>query len=114
MIFSPELAAKVLDGAKTVTRRLLPARYQSGKVYAVQPGRGQRHVGHIKVTGVRTEIVAWISAADVRREGFNYFLDFRDYWTEIHGAWKPLETVVVIDFELADRCPDCQPLEPAP
>ena len=126
MIFRPELAAKVLDGTKTATRRRLTAykhrkgsaiRYRVGRVYAVQPGRGQRHVGHIKVTGVREERLFDISVEDVRREGFASLDDFLWYWQQLHGHWRSNDVVAVIDFELADRCPDCHALaggEPAP
>ena len=31
MIFKPELAAKVLTGQKTMTRRKLPCRYRAGR-----------------------------------------------------------------------------------
>jgi len=39
----------VLDGSKTVTRRLRPV--EVGKIRAVQPGRGKHAQGYIRVLG---------------------------------------------------------------
>ena len=114
MQFSPELVAKVLSGSKTVTRRRLrdgqPIRYQVGKVYAVQPGRGKHHVGHIKVTRVWRARLRDMEAYDALCEGFGSVKEFARCWLGLHGNWDPYETVAVIEFELADPCPDCQPL----
>lgn len=107
MIFSPEMVEKVMDGSKVVTRRRLPTRYQAGKMYAVQPGRGKRHVGHIEVLGVNTESLWSITEEDARLEGFANRSDFKRYWKLLHGTWKPLTEVARIAFRLAPSCADC-------
>ena len=107
MIFSPDLAAKVMDGTKTVTRRRLhgrPIRDQVGRTYAVQPGRGQKAIGRIRITAVRTERLGDITMAEAHREGFpetgNSIWAFIYYWERLHGGWDPDEEVAVIEFEV--------------
>lgn len=125
MIFQPELAAKVLDGSKTVTRRpvkdnedgsLKPCRYRPGRPYAVQvpqtdgrgKGRGGKAVGHIEVVGVnRQRLYVGIAGpgsdeAEARREGFEYLADFTDYWIDLYGSWEPFTLVDRIEFRLID------------
>ena len=108
MIFSPELVEKVMGGKKTVTRRRLPVRYQPGKVYAVQPGRGKRHVGHIKVRRVEEQRLSMVMKwGEARREGFRRRGDFINYWEKLHGPIKFHETVARIAFTLAPSCVNC-------
>jgi len=117
MLFKPELVTKILSGQKTVTRRRPTQRgirYHTLHVYAVQPGRGKQHVGHIRVTEVVVEPLSAVGDGDFRAEGFESAADFALYWERLHGgegSWS--EPVAVIRFELADRCPKCLPWEPA-
>jgi hypothetical protein len=117
VIFSPQLAAKVLDGTKTMTRRRVDHRdgrplqwYHAGNVYAVQPGRGKPHVGHIRVLMVNVVPLRMVTPLDARCEGFLTISDFMDYWMKLYGSWNPEEVVVVIDFQLTERCPECRSL----
>jgi len=61
--FRPELAAKVMAGEKTVTRRLCSDNPRSpwwwedcslrvGKDYAVCPGRGKHAIGRVRIVSV--------------------------------------------------------------
>ena len=101
---------QVLDGTKTQTRRLVKpyqtlevdenyypdgvyewksgggARtvYLVGNTYAVQPGRGQRAVGRIRITGLRREDVREISDEDVKGEGFSSGDEFLKAWVSMH------------------------------
>jgi len=113
MIFSPQLAAKVLSGEKTVTRRRLvhrdgrPSRYKVSGVYAVQPGRGKPHVGHIQVWNILIEPLNAITNDDIRLEGFAKWVDFMDYWVALYHIWNPYEEVARIRFERAPSCERC-------
>ncbi len=104
MIFHPDLAAKVLDGTKTQTRRRSypyndgPCRYEVGRDYAVQPGRGKRAVGRILVTDVRCEGIGFLTEDDARREGFEDCATFYERWRQMYGAVDGF--VWVITFEL--------------
>lgn len=109
MIFGPELIGKVLDGSKIVTRRHTPARYQKGRVYAVQPGRGKRHVGHILVLHVSEERLSKVMGiGEARREGFKSRGAFVNYWEGLHGPIRYGETVARITFTLAPSCSACE------
>ena len=104
MIFQPELVELILAGRKTQTRRLAginDCRYQVGRDYAVQPGRGKKGVARVLVTAVRRETEGDISLADARAEGFKNRTEFRRYWTALYGRPSvPGRRVWVISFEL--------------
>ena len=106
MIFGPDLIGKVLSGEKIVTRRR-SSRYQVGKVYAVQPGRGKKHLGHIEIVGVWTEPLRTVGAAEARLEGFGSVGDFLRDWRRLYGNWNPSDEVARIAFRLAPPCADC-------
>ena len=113
MIFSPELAEKVLTARKTVTRRRTnhrngrSIRYVVGGVYAVQPGRGKRHLGHISVKSVSFEPLGAITSTEAQAEGFGGMLGFITYWMKLHGSYNPREIVARIEFVLSPNCPKC-------
>lgn len=113
MIFSPQLAAKVLSGEKTVTRRRLthrdgrPIRYKVNGLYAVQAGRGWPHVGHIRVNTVDVEELRDLTREEAQREGFATIGAFMDYWVKLHRIWNPIEEVARIWFERAPPCERC-------
>jgi hypothetical protein len=110
MIFGPELIGKVLSGKKTVTRRR-SSRYQVGKVYTVQPGRGKKHVAHIRITSVAEEMLAALTEEEARHEGFPSRAAFVGYWRMLYGRFDATERVTRIAFRLAPYCADCVELE---
>lgn len=108
MIFQHTWAA-TLSGRKTQTRRLKKPgeklrqienafggyttigvtlnqrlKWAINHTYAVQPGRGQKTVGHIVITGVRAEDVRTISREDAWAEGFTSCAAFLRIWIGIH------------------------------
>jgi len=131
MIFRPELAAKIVTGKKTATRRALSdnprspwwrerSTYERGQVFAVQPGRGVPWVANAVVTRVKIEPLSRLLPVDARREGFNTRDAFVAAWREINGSWDPDQPVHVIEFErVGAECPAChgtgrQPWQPLP
>jgi len=56
----------------------------TGLEYAVQPGRGQRAIGRIRITAIRREDVRQISAEDARAEGFDSRVNFFEAWVSMH------------------------------
>lgn len=96
----------VVDGTKTQTRRIKKkdehfedgrvftfdtysfkerTRWEVGKTYAVQSGRGKPAIGRIRITGIREQDVREISDADVCAEGFVFNkADFLKTWTQMH------------------------------
>ena len=104
MIFRPELAAAVMAGRKTVTRRLLSANprspwfqdrcgYSVGQVVAVCPGRGKHRIGEAVVTSVDRMALGLVDDREARREGFENRAAFVEAWTAINGSYDP-EAVV--------------------
>ena len=117
MIFKDELCAKVLNGEKTQTRRIkkenerlipgdrffpdavmrysehpLDSRYevvkwQVGRTYAVQPGRGKKAVGRIKLLVIREESLQDINGADAIAEGWPRD---REFFPRMNTAIKAL------------------------
>ena len=68
---------QVLAGTKTQTRRVVdagkPCKYDVGKTYSVQPGRGKKGVGRIHIVCINNEHVQDIHPADIHAEGIpNY------------------------------------------
>ena len=59
-------------------------KWRIGGSYSVQPGRGQKAVARIRITGIRCEDVRNISDADVKAEGFSSLWDFWQTWTKMH------------------------------
>lgn len=109
MIFRPGLAAKVLNGTKTMTRRRLRRGgfpYSPGRWYKAQPGRGKFHICHIFVTKVRTQRLGDISDADALREGFESRNAFFLYWATMHRL-DTNERVAVIEWVVFPAVKDC-------
>jgi hypothetical protein len=103
VIFRPELAALILSGEKTVTRRPVTddhCRYEVGKTYAVQPGRGKHAIGRLRVTNVRRERFdpLRLGRIEVQREGFRSLSAFLGQWALIYGRFH--EEVWRIEFEV--------------
>lgn len=120
---------QVLAGTQTQTRRLWKDKHGVGgyvrcekgfanaaikngcrtqwrldRTYAVQPGRGKRAVGRIRVTGLRVERVQAITEADAQAEGVDSVQAYAALWDAIHSKrgerWSDNPLVVVIQFEL--------------
>ena len=60
--------------------------YEVGRTYAVQPGRGKRSLGRIRLRGIRREERAGnIAQGDARAEGFATPDDFRSVWANLYN-----------------------------
>lgn len=112
MNFRPDLAAKVMAGEKTVTRRLMSDNPRSpwfrercalvpGRDYAVCPGRGKNAIGRITVTATMSEPLGWLDDAEARREGFDDAHGFVAAFQEINrGKYDPDALVWRVAFEV--------------
>jgi len=114
--FRPELAAKVMAGEKTVTRRLVSSNPRSpwyddgcglvvGRDYAVCPGRGKNALGRVKITGTRLKRLGFLRDSEARAEGFANREQFEAAWTAINGVYEPSALVWVVEFEVVERTP---------
>jgi hypothetical protein len=109
MNFQPELAAKVMAGEKTVTRRLVSENPRSpwwreqcslkvDHTYAVCPGRGKRAIGRVRITGVNLEQLGDLDDDEAFREGFTTKVEFVDAFTAINGSYDPATLVWRVEF----------------
>lgn len=77
--------------------------YPNG-IYAVQPGRGKKQVGRIRITGIRQERVQDITGPDAYAEGCTSISDFVSLWNDVHSTkdtqWRGNPLVWVLEFEL--------------
>lgn len=90
------------------------AKWQIGKTYAVQPGRGKPAIGRIQIIAIDKERLQDISAYDAEKEGievFHYYCDhgtdddptpihrcdpigkFRELWDSINGKRQGIRWV---------------------
>lgn len=111
MNFQPELAAKVMAGTKTVTRRACSDNPRSPwwrercslhvhRDYAVCPGRGKVAIGRVRILTVgRQPLGVRLSQDEARREGFPYPEAFEEIWRAMHGGWDARTLVWRVEFE---------------
>ncbi len=101
MNFKPDLAAKVMSGDKTVTRRLVSdnprspwwrekCAYRVGQEVAICPGRGKHQIGKARVVRVSRQPQA---------EGFASTEAFCEAWMAINGDYDPMALVWRIGLE---------------
>ena len=72
----------------------LRIKWQVGRTYAVQPGRGKKAVGRIRITKIRRERLGDISAEDIFAEGVGIY-NLTD------GRWYPITVLEVAREEYA-------------
>lgn len=86
-------------------------KWQVGRTYAIQPGRGRQGMGRIRITAIRQEALQDISYEDVIAEGMNPLRSdmrtidqFVELWNDINTRdgtrWSDNPDVWVLCFEL--------------
>lgn len=114
IMFRPELAEKVMSGEKTVTRRLASdnprspwwrgaCKFQPGRDYAIQPGRGIPAIGRATVVSVRLERLGDIDGREAEREGFRDLTEFVCAFTAINGRYIAEALVWRVELKAVDR-----------
>jgi len=74
-----------------------------GYTYAVQPGRGKKAVGRIRITKIRQERLQEINSEDMIAEGFLNVFVFARIWDSLYRKpyrWEDDPEVWVLEFEL--------------
>lgn len=110
MNFRPALAAEVMAGEKTVTRRLvsdnprspwniLGCKLKIGRDYAVCPGRGKHAIGRVRIVSVTMQRLGILDIHEAEREGFAQVWEFEQAWEDINGSYDPNALVWRVEFE---------------
>jgi len=103
MIFTRVHCDMIGRGTKTQTRRLRRGPYKVGGVYAVQPGRGKKAVGHIRIKRIWQEKLLYMTEDDVRAEGFEAWHNFITVFYALNNITKPLIAPVwAFEFEVVE------------
>jgi len=117
-MFTEPLAAKIIKGEKTATRRVMSDNprspwsshrclYEVGQTFTVNPGRGVKRVAECEVTAVYKQPLGQMTEYDARAEGFTDRYSFWVVWNDLHGAFDDQE-VWVVEFKLTGaRCGEC-------
>ena len=102
---------KIIGAAPTDHRAWIPyhLKWQVGRDYAIQPGRGKKAIGRLRLLSIRREFLQDISEKDARAEGVGEWgCDtiemFQNLWDSINksGArWEDNPEVWVLEFEAA-------------
>jgi hypothetical protein len=138
MMFTEPLAAKIVKGEKTQTRRrispkprspwrepagMAPFRdwtYPVGKVFTINPGRGVTRVAECEVIDRRLQALVDLTDAEAQAEGFAHRQAFFEAWRQINRGSDAAERVHVVKFKLVGpNCPACggsgrEPWSPIP
>lgn len=112
MNFRHELADAVIEGRKTVTRRLVSDNprspwfrercgYRVGQEFAVCPGRGKFQIGRAVVVSVERMALGRLTTASAREEGFTSVAEFEAAFAAINGSYDPHAVVWRIGLEAA-------------
>ena len=104
MRFAPELAGKVMDGSKTVTRR--HSSYEPRSLCAIEC-EGER-LGTLAVTSVREERLGDITSDDVALEGFDRASDFFNFWWSVFPEDSLNAIVYRVEFYVVDDWNDVE------
>lgn len=111
MNFQPDLVVAILDGRKTVTRRMASENprspwyeaqcsYRPGREYALCPGRGKTAMGRIRIKHVQLVQLGSLTDEEARREGFSSAVAFSLTWARMHRGYSNQDWVWRVEFEL--------------
>lgn len=110
MNFKPELAQAVMEGRKTVTRRLVSdnprspwwreqCAYKVGQDVAICPGRGKRAIGRATITSAERMPLGFLTNDESQAEGFVDSGAFGEAWRAINGGYDCYATVWRVELE---------------
>ena len=101
MLFKPEHKYLILDGTKTVTRRVWKKpMVKVGGIYKCKLKMlSKDYFAKIKVTKLYKQKLGMMNIEDCKKEGYTP-TNFVKVWEKINGSWTPDLEVYVIEFEV--------------
>lgn len=105
IIFTPDHVKMILDGKKTMTRRVHRYRLKEGNIYKVKKNWYIYYIPglSIKVTHSIKQRLGDITPEDAMKEGGYTVEEFKEIWTKINGSWTPDLIVNVYEFEVVKK-----------
>ncbi|MBE0448774.1 MAG: ASCH domain-containing protein [Actinobacteria bacterium] len=100
ILFKPEHKDMILAGKKTQTRRVGKKRWKVGSIHQARLNYYSEPFARLKITGVRRELLGWITNEDAEKEGYSCIAEYKQVFRRIYGFWDDMQEVWVIDFEV--------------
>ena len=104
MMFDKYCINKILEGKKTVTRRLPKGRQPArpGKIHKLKIDRTKKTYGLILITDCYLELVKEIDDNDAKKEGFETRKEYIEYFMDINNIdiLNDYDLLWVVEFEL--------------
>lgn len=101
-----ERLVTLADGRRRVLSADGRLRWETGRSYAIQAGRGRRQIGRFDLVDVWPDLASAISEADARAEGFAGREAFLAVWQQLYGAGAQDEC-----WALKMHCPAPRPVD---
>jgi len=105
MLFKPEHEQMILEGKKTVTRRVWkrPMVKVGGIYKAKLKMLDKKYFAKIKVLKLYKQKLKEIMVRDIEKEGYSSLSEFVDIWKKINKSWEGDTEVYVIEFEVVKK-----------
>lgn len=104
MMFDKYCIEKILDGEKTVTRRLPKGKRPAvpGKIHKLKIDRTKKTYGSILIKDCYLGLIADIDEKEAKKEGFSSRKEYIDYFMDINDIdiLSDYDLVWVVEFEL--------------
>ena len=99
LLFRKSIAQKIVDGAKTATRRPSRPMVRAGGTYRIRVGFFSYLQERIKVNDLYLQRLGDMTHQDALDEGYSSLEKFKREWEELYGRWDVEEAVWVVEFE---------------
>lgn len=105
MLFKPEHEEMILEGRKTVTRRMWKKpMVKVGGIYKCKKIMlSKDYFAKIKVTQLLKQKLKYMDEGDALKEGYHSLDAFQDIWVKINGNWNQEAEPYVIEFVLVEK-----------
>ena len=102
MLFKLEHKKMILEGTKTVTRRVWKKpMVKIGGIYKAKLKMlSKEYFAKIRILNYTKQELGDMTDEDANKEGYTDLMAFHDKWIEINGNWIDNMIVDVIEFEL--------------